>query len=80
MAEKTETVPLKERRILGRTIPQLVTQGAAVALLATFIFQNQERVAVRFLVWEIGGALVWALTASAGLGFLIGYLTRGQKG
>jgi uncharacterized integral membrane protein len=53
--------------------------GLPAVLLAVFILLNQQAVRINFLLWQVNTSLVWALMASSGLGFLIGYLVRRRK-
>jgi uncharacterized integral membrane protein len=72
MQQEERPSSLQETRIFGRTLAQLAVQLTALALLLVLVFQNTNRVEIDFIFWTINTRLIWALLASAGLGFLIG--------
>lgn len=55
-----------------RTVVRLVTGAGAVLLLLAFVIQNDARVRVEFLMWDMTTRLAWALIVAAALGMLIG--------
>jgi uncharacterized integral membrane protein len=63
-----------ERKILGRSIPQLIAWFITAAVLLIFVLENREVVRVKFLFWTVETLLVWALLTAAVLGFLLGIL------
>lgn len=58
---------------LRRNAPHLAVWAVLLLLLLLFVVQNDDRVRVRLIAWDVHLRLAWALLIAAALGIVIGW-------